>query len=228
MLSSMRNALPFGLAFALVGCGNTATHSSSGTSLGSSSSSTSASGSASSSASSSSSTSSASSSSGSLACHQTSTSTLPGASIAFTGATCTFTLAQAKAGIQIPYVVSIVADIPGVTPTAQDWGNCDVPGPSGLTTFERLAGAGQNYCLCDVGFCPPGSPQVTLKTGMYPGAFSWSGQNFSGPSDTGNKPGAYFPPGDYTLTVSAKGTVASDGGTAPFTVSADFTVHLIP
>jgi hypothetical protein len=120
---------------------------------------------------------------------------------------CTFTLAEAAAGISIPYAVVIAQDVTNVVPEAQ--ATCVQPDASGLYPFEQITGNGNAYCLCDNGFCPaPPQTPVTLKAGSYPGTFSWDGVNWSGPSDTGNPKGAAFPAGSYTLSVSATGMQA--------------------
>jgi hypothetical protein len=121
---------------------------------------------------------------------------------------CTFTQAEAAAGISVPYQFTIETDLTGVVPIAQDFGDCDLPGPSGLIRFERLEGDDQLYCECDSGLCmPPTGTPTDLTAGTWDHTFEWSGLNWSGWSDTGNEPGDAFPPGSYTLTVSAKGTV---------------------
>ena len=56
--------------------------------------------------------------------------------------------------------------------------------------------------------------------------FTWDGNNWYGPSDTGNKPGPAFPPGAYTFSVSVSGDV--EGGTAPFTAVAKLPITLTP
>ena len=53
--------------------------------------------------------------------------------------------------------------------------------------------------------------------------FEWDGVHWTGPSDWGNPPGPPFPPGKYTLEVSAIGTV--DG--QDFTVSNTYKLMLI-
>jgi hypothetical protein len=159
-------------------------------------------------------------------CSVTSASSLPGVSIAFRSPViCTFTLAQAQAGIAIPYDVVVASDVADVVPVPQDAGSCGAPGSSGLIVFEQLAGGGQSYCLCDTGLCPPGSLQpVTLHAGSYGSSFGWSGRNWAGGSDTGNPMGAAFPAGSYALSVSAKG---NQGG-ASFVVTTTLTIHLTP
>jgi hypothetical protein len=159
-------------------------------------------------------------------CTVTSTSSLPGVSIVFHDpVVCEFTIAQAQAGISIPYDVVIASDVTGVVPEPQDGGKCGQPASSGLILFERLGGGGQSYCLCDTGLCLPTTPPpTTLHAGTYASAFSWDGKNWGGPSDTGNPQVAPFPPGDYTLTVSATGT----RGGASFAVSGTLDIHLTP
>ena len=133
---------------------------------------------------------------------------LTGVSIHFEGAPCSFTVAQAAAGIEIPYQIVVSEAVSGVIAVPQDAGHCGQPGPSGLIPFTRLSGNDQNYCICDTGLCQgPSDEPVTLVVGSHAGAFNWDGVNWAGPSDTGNPKGEPFPPGTYQLSVSAKGTV---------------------
>lgn len=163
---------------------------------------------------------------GPCGCNISNSSTLPGVSIRYTGTTCTFTLAQAAAGIEIPYQVEIVSATPNVAPASQDVGNCEMPDQSGLILFARLAGMSQQYCQCDVGLCsgPRLKPPITLTAGTYPESFSWDGKNWNGPSDTNQPEAAPFPVGSYTLDVSAVGSV----GNASFTVNATLGIQLVP
>ena len=172
--------------------------------------------------------SSASSSSGSAACPATSTTMLPGVHLEIDGTACTFSLAD-PATVSIPYHVVVDQDVGGVTPRTQDGGQCGKPGASGLITFEKVAGNAQQYCLCDVGKCPPPSPPpVTLKKGSYPFTFTWDKRNWFGPSDTNTPEGMAFPVGDYTLTVSAIGLQATPNGDMGFVIEATLPVHLVP
>ena len=63
---------------------------------------------------------------------------------------------------------------------------------------------------------------MTLPAGQASGEFTWTGRSWWGPSDTGNPMGAPFPPGSYTLEVSAVGTVAGED----FRVAGSFPVTL--
>lgn len=160
-------------------------------------------------------------------CPSTSWSTLHDVAIDIPEQPCVFTLAQAAAEISIDYVVHITAAVDDVVPAPQDAGDCGQLAPGGLTLFETLSGDGQLYCLCDVGLCPPDDdPPVQLQPGTTPGVFEWTGRNWTGPSDTGNPVGPPFPPGTYTLRVSAVGTVGPAAD--PFQVEATFSITLLP
>jgi len=164
-------------------------------------------------------------------CGTTIDSDLPGVSITFSTSACSWTLAEAAAGLKFGYQVVVEDDLPGVLPKPQDAGWCGQPGPSGLITFGRVNGNDQNYCICDTGLCQgPSEVPVTLKAGTYDGVFEWDGVNWGGPSDTGNPKGEAFPPGTYTLTISAKGTWEDPaaGVMPPFTVTGTFVVNLTP
>ncbi len=165
---------------------------------------------------------------GNTTCATDSTSTLPGVSIEFTTTDCTYTLAEAAAGIAIDYNVVVANDVPNVYPAPQDDGGCGEPGSNGLITFAVLEGANQKYCLCDVGICPAPSGPITVTKGSSPGSFSWDGRNWTGPSDTNVPKGNPFPAGSYTLTVSAKGQFDDAGTKKDFDVTSTFVVHLVP
>jgi hypothetical protein len=155
------------------------------------------------------------------------TSTLPGVRVRFAPQGCTFTLAQAKAGVTIPYDVVIDADVAGVIPSVVPY-QLD-PGASGLQMHEVLSGAGQHYCVCDVGLGPGGNKvPITLKAGTFSAAFQWDGRNWDGPSDTGNPKGPPFPVGTYRLDVKTDGTFTDDAGTHAFVVAGAFRITLVP
>jgi hypothetical protein len=159
-------------------------------------------------------------------CQFTGGSDLAGVTIEFPEPVrCSYTLAEAAAGITIPYDVVIAMDVDGVVSMPQDAGMCQSPGASGLAVFERLNGNGQGYCLCDVGLCPGMTMSVTLRAGRYHQAFKWDGRNWGGPSDTGNPEGPPFPAGaGYVLLLSAKGAVQG----TPFNVQASLSITLTP
>lgn len=163
-------------------------------------------------------------------CVVSSASTLPGVSIGFPGAKCRFTLAQAKAGITLPYVVQVDAPLDGVVSRPQDAGHCGRPDDaSRLILFEQLSDEGAHrYSVYDTGLCPPAPiTPLTLKPGTYEYEFKWDGRAWSGPSDTGQKKGAAFPPGTYTLKVTAVGTRKDGGAEQKFEVRGELTITLI-
>jgi hypothetical protein len=162
-------------------------------------------------------------------CASTSQSNLSGAHITIDSSRCVFTLAEAAAGITIAYDVVIDAAIPGIVSNAQDDSHCGTADASGLIPFASVSGAGQRYCMCDVGLCPARSPSpVTLVAGRYAHSFQWDGRNWTGPSDTSRPEGAPFPAGTYTLTVSAVGSQPADGASAPFSVMGTLPITLVP
>lgn len=159
-------------------------------------------------------------------CNPVYSSDLTGVSLVLGAGPCTFTLAQAAAGIQIPYSVAIKASIDNVIPAAQDAGGCGRPDASGLVPFARVTGGNESYCLCDTGRCAPIMRLETLMPGNYSETFSWDGRNWSGPSDFNNPKGAAFPPGTYDLDISATGTVGL--ANTPFTVRMVLPIRITP
>jgi hypothetical protein len=164
------------------------------------------------------------------ACNGPSSSTLAGVHIELLDGRCSFTAAEAAAGIVVTYTLVIAADVPHVHPMPQDAGGCTRPSPaSGLIVDFAIDGGGQTYCVCDVGPCPRPVNDVTANAGAYTGDIHWDGRNWSGPSDTATPEGARFPPGTYTLHVRATGTRDTSAGDAvPFAVSADYFLTIEP
>lgn len=174
-------------------------------------------------------------------CLLESESSLPHVHFVSKATECVFSLAEARAGISIPYDVVIDEDVPGFAPAQPYPYGANV---SGLSVSEMLRGGGQTYCLCDQGLpyasCPladggvshpidstPCGP-VTLKKGVYSRAFDWDGVNWTGPSDTGNPKGPPFPPGDYALTIATSpGTLAGDASAGPVSASMKLLVRLV-
>lgn len=163
-------------------------------------------------------------------CTTSGSSTLAGVSIHFPAQRCTFSQAEALAGVTFQYEVVIEHDVAGVLSGPQDWGHCDGPGPGGLYVLPTISGNGQSYCICDVGLCPQPllSPNV-LTMGTYSGTFFWDGVNWIGPSDTGNPKGDPFPAGVYTLSIRGTGLIVeSNGGTTPYEVVGTMDVTIVP
>jgi len=163
-------------------------------------------------------------------CRSITSPALPGVYLELTTLQWTYSLEQAKSGISIEYQVVIDHDLSGVRPIPMDTGQCERPGLSGLIVSLRLSGNGQLYCLCDIGSCPPHEAEpVVLKSGIYAGEFIWGGHNWTGPSDVDHPKGALFPPGIYTVTLSAKGErLLPDGTRMPFELTGSCDLRLTP
>ncbi len=156
---------------------------------------------------------------------------LPGVSIDISGNPETITLAEAAAGVLFQYEIVVEKGLEGVISRPLDAGRCDQLHVSGLRILESIAGDDQLYCLCDTGHCLPMEDSVTLRTGRYKGSFEWTGRNWRGPSDTGNRVGDPFPPGRYTLEIRAAGLHRSREDCAtcqvPYEVSAKIEFDLV-
>jgi hypothetical protein len=149
-------------------------------------------------------------------------STLDGVCIGFPATDARFTQAEAASGVSIPYTITVTRAVT-IDARAQDAGHCGRPGPSGLIVMEDLSGTGGSYGIRDTGLCAGGAHISKLVPGSYEGTFHWDGRSWAGPSDTGNPKGPPFPPGRYTLDVSAVGTVGGQAfevvGSLPVTIT---------
>jgi hypothetical protein len=147
-------------------------------------------------------------------------------SIQFDQPSCTFTLAQAGAGVQVGYHIIISDNVDTIFAT--DLATCGAPDSTGLIPFEEIYGNNQKYCLCDKGLCfyVNGGYLSKLVKGTYSKVFQWQGRNWYGPSDTMNPQGAPFPAGSYTLKVSVAGRSKVNGVFEDFTVSDSISVML--
>jgi hypothetical protein len=158
-------------------------------------------------------------------------SDLSGVSIEVMAPTCTFTVAQAQAGIEIEYAILVDADIAGVFPDEYGSANCTELDALQLLVSERLFDDGDSvYCVCDKGLCPPWTPpEVTVLAGVYVRLFEWEGHAWNGPSDTRTPYGDPFPPGTYRLELRAIGQFADpDNGPRAFEVLTEAEVVLTP
>jgi hypothetical protein len=157
-----------------------------------------------------------------------STSDLPGVHVTITSGPCALTQSQALAGVQFGFRLSVDADVPGVVAFDSVRGNCLVPDASGLVVVSSIDGGGQSYCpTCDMGRCSLNSSVTVAKAGMYDRQLVWHGRNWQGPSDTNAPEGSAFPPGQYVLSIAAKGTWSVDGSSIPFTVSVTRSITLL-
>jgi hypothetical protein len=150
--------------------------------------------------------------------------TLPGVEYRFPNPRCRFTLAEARAGLTIPYELVVSKDVTGLEPVSQDWGQC------GYVFFEEMSGNGQLYCLCDVGYCGMPASPLSLSPAVLTFHFLWSGQNWTGPSDIAppRPEGPSFPPGTYTLTVSLVGTQGLPNNPIPMRIFGELLITLVP
>ncbi len=156
-------------------------------------------------------------------CDGAGSSNLEGVCIVFPPQKDSFTLAEAKAGVEFTYEVVVLADVAGVT--TESLNTCDQPGPGGLFVSEKIEGNDQSYCLCDQGKCPnPVEPAFVLAAGNYPDSLPWDGVNWSGPSDFNNPKGPPFPPGMYTVKIR---TIGKHEG-QPYEVIGELPITLTP
>ncbi len=161
-------------------------------------------------------------------CNGASTSDLPGVSLAFGAARCSFTQTEIAAGVHVPYEITVAQDMTGVHPAPQDEGSCGQPDGSGLIFSFEITGVGQHYCLCDTGLCTAQSFTTSPRRGNTAGVIDWDGTNWRGPSDVPSPNGPAFPPDVYTITLSAEGTRDDAGRTASFRVTATRTITITP
>ncbi|HEX3906057.1 MAG TPA: hypothetical protein VH853_24760 [Polyangia bacterium] len=166
-------------------------------------------------------------------CNGLASSDLPGVSLAFPDQPCAYTVAQVAAGIEIDYQEQIVQALADLRPSQWDDGRCQTPDDAGLIVGYEISGAGQSYCRCDVGLCPAQTFDTAVVAGTHGRQIPWDGRNWDGPSDTGNPEGAPFPPGTYTLALTATGTRAdspdaSGSSATPFTVTATRFITITP
>ena len=153
-------------------------------------------------------------------------STLPGVTMSLQIDTCAWTVFEVRDGFAIDYTIEVEEPIE-VQPTEQDAGGCG-SNVHPLSPFYVFSGNDQQHCLCDTGLCMRDEQWVTLEPGTYTATIEWAGRNWSGPSDTGNEPGEVFPPGSYSLDVSADGKYrAEDGTEQDYSVSSSLEFQLV-
>jgi hypothetical protein len=175
------------------------------------------------------------------------TSTLPHVRFVMRSSQCTFTLEEAASGIAIAYDLVVDEDVPGFVTGLYPY----PPDAARLQITAQLKGGDQSYCYCDRGLpyplCPDADGGVyhpgpnadggnwleqpcepfTIPAGIYHQTFTWSGRNWSGPSDTADPMGNAFPPGEYELEIRTNaGTLPGVDGSA-LAARARFRVHLI-
>ena len=155
-----------------------------------------------------------------VGCPTQASSTLAGVSIRL-GGPCEVSLADAVAGIDLPYTVVVTLPV-AVFVNTPDGGHCISDGPGGLPVGAQV---GDDRHVWDPngdnGLCAPQNRDVrTLAAGTHRASLHFEARDWFGRSDTNNPKGAVWPPGTYTFRVSGSGTV--DG--RPFVVQASRTI----
>jgi len=161
-------------------------------------------------------------------CNGGTSSNLPGVELTFPDQPCSYTAAEVAAGIQIVYDEVITAALSGLSPAAGDAGGCGRADDAGLIVGYQISGAGQSYCLCDTGLCAPQSAVTTTVVGNHTRQIPWDGRNWNGPSDTANREGAAFPPGTYTIALTASGSRQATDAGGTFSVTASRSITITP
>jgi len=145
-------------------------------------------------------------------CDVNSFSTLPGIRIEFETTDCSWTLAEARAGLRFDYLVRVDRDIKGIVPAVSGACGCGQPHISGLTLTEELQGDDHRACVSNARTClGPLEGPVTLRKGTYPGTMTLDGTS------------ERRTPGNYTLTVRAAGGRERRKGRSEFEVVGSFT-----
>lgn len=146
-------------------------------------------------------------------CELAASSSLPGVSLKITSTTCQFTLAEAQNGVSFGYELTVDQDVNGLAADTQT--TCDhTPDATDFFVQGTVEGNGQSYNVHDTGYPCGSTESIDLKAGTRSDVFKWAAFNWSGYSDTGQPYGKPFPPGDYTLTLRARGTWNPNGGAA--------------
>ena len=165
------------------------------------------------------------------ACAPTYEGSIPGAALDLSKTPCSFSIGAAKGVFNLGYRLTVATS--EQVSTGGNMGGCPPQASSihgGIATFEQVDGGNQKWCMCDTGLCQAVEPPFVASTpGSYDVAFTWDGNNFMGPSDTGFKPGPAFPPGNYVFSVTVTGKhQKADGTTETFSAVAKLPIVLTP
>ena len=139
-------------------------------------------------------------------CNGGASSNLPGVQLAFPDQPCSYTAAEVAAGIEIAYDEVITAAVADLSPT-----QATPEAARSRTTRASSSATGSRARGRATASATPASarrrrPVTTTVVGTHTRQIPWDGRNWYGPSDTGNREGAAFPPGTYTITLTATGT----------------------
>jgi hypothetical protein len=161
-------------------------------------------------------------------CVWTATSSLPGVTLLGPDVPCTYTLAGADLGVSFTWTALVSEPVAVVV----DAVSCAGLDDSGLRFLELVSSTGTVsgealWCpRCDLGRCPNDEDESETVTGSWDHTFTWRPRQWTGPSDFGQQPGELFAPGDYVLTVVARGRLLASGD--PWTARLQTTVTLLP
>ncbi len=163
---------------------------------------------------------------------------VPGAHLDLSKTPCVFSISQNPSYFGLPFQV-VVESSEMLTP-GHNVGQCAPPDYwqyGGVGTWLRIEGTAggtqQLWCLCDTGPCflSGGSVEKWVATtpGVYESNFWWNGKNFQGLSDTQEKEGPAFPPGEYFFRVKADGKrKKADGTIETYAATASLKILLVP
>lgn len=173
--------------------------------------------------------------SGPIECIPTYSGSIPGAKLDLSATPCHFSLSKLAAGFALPYKVVVEKSV-ALAVNDDNISQCPPPKMfGGVNTFLTVSGLSdsglpQNWCMCDIGLCTPKDPPYLPTTpGTYSDNFVWVGKNFEGPSDTGNQPGATFPPGIYEFKVKSTGNFKKPDNSEDFySETATLKIQLTP
>ena len=134
------------------------------------------------------------------------TGALPGVAISIRASKCVFGVGESAV---FSYEVVTSAAVPPISVSASvGCGSCRRYSADPLSFVDWMiggtsrSGIEQQYCLCDTGCCAPDLARtVTVDAKTSAATISWSGHTWRGPSDTGQREGAAFLPGNYQVSV---------------------------
>lgn len=162
---------------------------------------------------------------------------LPGAHVDLSTTPCVFSISQGQGGFELPFHL-VVESSELLTPSRNSGQCAPAKFAGGVGLWLRVQGNSggeqQLWCQCDTGPCFfQGGANADVFKATQPGTHAsklwWDGKNFQGASDTGQKPGKAFPPGEYLFRVQTDGKrKKADGTLEPYAATASLPILLLP